>query len=449
MPPHGSPLRGPSLPGRKPVAQEKNPSLVRDAETEQLLREYAVPIFRAAGINANATKIFLVNDRSFNAFVANGQKIFINVGALMDAETPNEIIGVIAHETGHIAGGHLARLREQISNARILSVIGMLAGAGAVVGAANSGGKVGSTGTGAMGVFTGGQELVRRSLLAYQRSEEQAADSAAVRYLSATGQSPKGMLDTFHRFADSGMFRSRAVDPYLVSHPLPSERVSQLERLAKQSPNFNKKDPPALQARHDLMRAKLSGFIERGDTVLRRYPPSNTSAPARYARAVLAYKTGRLSEALATIEGLLAEQPDNPYFHELKGQALLESGRAREAVGPLRQAAAKAPNGVPIRALLGQALLAAGDTDGALRELTVVTSREPESPDGFRYLAMAYGRKGNIGQAELASAQGFMNAGDIKNAQTQASRAMAKLPPGSPGYLRAEDILTYRPSGND
>jgi predicted Zn-dependent protease len=432
------------------AAQERRGlGIVRDAETEQLLREYAQPILKAAGINANATKIILVNDRSFNAFVANGQKIFINVGALMDAETPNEVIGVIAHEAGHIAGGHLARLRQQVANAQILAVAGMLVGVGAMAGAAAGGDRVGGAGIGAMGVATGSQELIKRSLLAYQRSEEQAADSAALRYLASTGQSPKGMLDTFARFADSGLFRSRAVDPYLLSHPLPLERVSQLERLAKQSPHYATKDSPVRQARHDLMRAKLFGFVERSDSVLRRYPPSNTSAPARYARAVLAYKSGRLSEALATIDGLLAEQPGNAYFHELKGQALLESGRAREAVGPLRQAVAAAPNGVPIRTLLGQALLASGDVNGAIRELKNSTAREPDSPDGFRHLAIAYGRKGDIGQAELAAAQGFLNSGDVKNAQTQASRAMAKLPPGSGAYLKAEDILNYRPSKND
>ncbi len=432
------------------AAQERRGiSIVRDVETEQLLRDYALPVLKAAGINSGATKIILVNDRSFNAFVANGQKIFLNVGALMDAETPNEIVGVLAHESGHIAGGHLARFRQQVANAQVLSVIGMLAGVGAMAGAAAGGDRVGGAGTGAMGLAMGSQELVKRNLLAYQRSEEQAADSAALRYLAATGQSPKGMLDTFARFNESGLFRSRAVDPYLLSHPLPRERISQLERLAKQSPHFGAKDPPALQARHDLMRAKLFGFVERSDTVLRRYPPSNTSAPARYARAVLAYKSGRLSEALATIEGLLAEQPGNAFFHELKGQALLESGRAREAVPSLRHAVALVPNGAPIRAMLGHALLASGDVNAAIPELKNATTREPDSPEAFRYLAMAYGRKGDIGQAELAAAQGFLNAGDVKNAQTQASRAMTKLPPGSAGYLKAEDILNYRPSKND
>jgi predicted Zn-dependent protease len=430
----------------------RGPRMVRDAETEQLLRDYATPIFRAAGINAGASKIILVNERSFNAFVANGQKIFINVGALMESETPNQIIGVLAHEIGHIAGGHLARLREQVSNAQILSVIGMLAGGAAVVGAAKSGGEVGNSGLGAMGVLAGGQELVRRNLLSYQRSEEQAADLAAVRYLTATGQSPKGMLDTFARFADNGLFRSNAVDPYLMSHPLPAERISQLERLAKQSPNFAAKDPAALQARHDLMRAKLFGFVERSESVLRRYPPHDTSAPARYARAVVDYRSGRLSEAVAAMDRLIAEQPGNAYFHELKGQALLESGRVREAVPPLRRAVSLAPGAVPIRAMLGQALVASGDNaslDEAIRELSNATAREPESGEAFRHLATAYGRKGNIGLAELASAQAYFNAGDLVNAQTQASRAMSKLKQGSAGYLKAEDILNYRPPGSN
>ena len=426
--------------------------MVRDAETEQLLRDYMGPIFRAAGISAKATQIVLVNERSFNAFVANGQKIFVNVGALMDSETPNEIIGVLAHETGHIEGGHLARLRQEITKAKALSVIGMLAGAGAVVGASQSGGRVGGAGTGAMGTLAGSQELVMRNLLAYQRTEEQAADQAALRYLTATGQSPSGMLKTFRRFNDAAIFQSGTLDPYRLSHPLPAERIAQLETLAKQSPHFAKKDSPALQARHDLMRAKLFGFTERPETVGRRYPLRDTSAPARYARAVQAYRSGRLSEALATIDALIGEQPNNAYFHELKGQALLESGRARESIEPLRRAVSLTPGAVPIRAMLGHALVAAGEPrflEEAIRELSNASIREPEFGEAFRHLATAYGRKGNIGMAELSSAQAFFNAGDLRNAQTQASRAMQKLPPGSPGYLKAEDIFNYRPPGSE
>jgi predicted Zn-dependent protease len=214
-------------PAQAQGSERRGLSIVRDAEVEQLLREYAAPIFKAAGIPTGAAQIVLINERSFNAFVANGRKIFINVGVLIEAKTPNEVIGVIAHETGHIAGGHLMRLREQIANAQILSVVGMLAGAAAIVGAGASGGRVGNAGTGAAGVLAGSQELVRRSLLSYQRSEEQAADRAAIRFLEATSQSGQGMVATFRRFAENAIFTSRSTDPYLMSHPLPQERIAE------------------------------------------------------------------------------------------------------------------------------------------------------------------------------------------------------------------------------
>jgi predicted Zn-dependent protease len=428
-------------------AQGRSIPIVRDAEIEALLRDYARPIFRAAGIDAAATDIVLINDRSFNAFVANGQRIFINIGALMTAETPNEIIGVIAHETGHIAGGHLARLRQEVSNAKLLSVVGMLLGAGAMAGAIQGGSNVGNPGLGAAGVFSGSQEMVMRNLLSYQRSEEQAADVAAVRYLTATGQSPVGMITTFRRFADSGLFRSR-VDPYLMSHPLPAERISQLERLAAESPYRDRKDPPALQARHDLARAKLFGFVDSPEAVLRRYPPYDTSAPARYARAVAAHRSGRSGEAVETLDGLIREQPGNPYFHELRGQLLLESARPREAAESLRRAVQLADGAPTIRVLYGQALIALGDgasLEEAVRQLERATRAEPESPDAYRHLAMAYGRTGQIGLAELATAEYYMAAGDVTNGQTQAFRAMRSLVEGTPAWRRARDIYEFVP----
>jgi predicted Zn-dependent protease len=423
-------------------------SIVRDTEIEQLLREYAAPIFRAAGVNASQTDIVLIQDRTFNAFVANGRRIFMNVGVLMDAETPNEVIGVIAHETGHIAGGHLARLRQEISNAQIFAAIGMLAGAGAVVGAATSGDRVGNAGLGAAGVFSGGAEMARRSLLAYQRGEEQAADRAAVRFLDATGQSSRGMLRTFERFAESGMFASRAIDPYQISHPLPQERIAQLQTLAKASPHFNALDPPQRVARHALARAKLFGFIDRADGIARRYPPHDVSLPARYARAIAAHKAGRRQEALAGVDALLRTEPANAHFHELRGQILLESGQAQAAIEPLRRAAKAAPTSGLIRGMLGHALLSAGSPallDEAIRELAYAAQRERELSDPHRHLATAYARKGNVGMAELSAAQAAFIEGDLVSAQTQAARAARRLPAGSPGQLRAEDIVNYRP----
>ncbi|MFC7400254.1 M48 family metalloprotease [Chelatococcus sp. GCM10030263] len=421
--------------------------IVRDTEIESLLRDYIRPILKAANVRGSAVKVVLIQNATFNAFVANGQKIFINTGALIETRTPNEIIGVLAHETGHIAGGHLARLHQQLANAKVLSVVGLLLGAGALVGSAN--GRVGQSGTGAGGLLVGSQELVRRNLLSYQRSEEQAADQAAVRFLNATHQSAKGLLSTLKGFANNALFSTASIDPYLQSHPLPQERIANLADLAAKSPYYNVTDPPALQARHDLMRAKLSGFTERPETVMRRYPPSDRSVAARYARAILAYRTARSREAIAQMDDLLHEQPKNPYFWEMKGQVLLESGRPREAIAPLRQAVALAPSTPLIRAMLGRALVTSGDPsllDQAIRELTNATQHEPEFADAFRDLSTAYGRKGNIGMAELAAGQYYFALGQWDQAVTQASRAKAKLKPNSPAWLRADDILAYQPT---
>lgn len=427
-------------------------SIIRDAEIEQLLRDYTLPIFKAAGIRAGAAQIILVGDRTFNAFVANGQKIFVNVGALMESKTPNEIIGVLAHESGHIAGGHLARQREALANAQILSVAGMLVSAGAIAAEATSKGRIGSDPEGAIGVLLGPQELVRRSLLSYQRGEEQAADRAAVKYLTASGQSAQGLLTTLERFNNDALFKTSSIDPYLITHPLPAERISNLQAAARESPTFGVKDSPALQARHDLMRAKLYGFLGDRNEVARRYPASDASLPARYARAISAYRLGRLSEALPQIDALVAAQPASPWFHELKGQALLEAGRPAQALAPLRKAASLAPGAAPIRVLLGHALVAL-DTPAANAEAITVLSnaaaRDPDSSEAYTYLAMAYDRRNNLPQAELASAQALFISGKFVEARTQASRAQAKLPKDSVGWLKADDILNYRPPDFD
>ena len=438
-----------SLPAAAQSAEPKL-SIIRDAEIEQLLREYTLPIFRAAHINANATKIILVGDRSYNAFVANGQKIFVNVGAIMDSKTPNELIGVLAHESGHIAGGHLARQRQELARATILAVAGMLVGAGAVVAQARSGpyGKVGSDGAGMMGAMLGPQELVRRSLLAYQRGEEQAADRAAVNYLTATGQSARGLLATMERFQNDSLFQTSRIDPYLLSHPLPSERISSLQSEAKASPAFNNKDPAALQARHDLARAKLFGFMGGQAEVGRRYPVSDNSLPARYARAIAAYKQGRLDQALSLIDGLIASEPANPYFQELKGQTLLESGRAAQSLPYLRKASALAPSALPIRVMLGHALVGTGDPANAKEATSILmqaVQRDDDYAEAWQFLAMAYERRGDTPNAQLAAAQALFLQGNMVAARTQADRAQKQFKAGSPGWLKADDILNYRP----
>ena len=429
------------------LAQEKAPSFLRDTESEQLLREYTRPILRAAGLEKQNIQMVIINDGQFNAFVADGRRIFVNYGAMMQSQTPNQIIGVLAHETGHLAGGHLAKMREQIANAQTQMIIAMLLGAGAMVAGARGGAGSGLTNAGAA-AFSAPGEVIKRTLIAYVRQQEENADKAGVKFLTATGQSAKGMWETFKRFSDESLFAAAGADPYLQTHPMPADRVRALEELARSSPYWDKKDDPALQLRHDMVRAKISAFMERQETVYRRYPMSDNSLPARYAHAITTYLHGDLRSAIAQIDGLIALQPGNPYFYEVRGQALLEGGKPAEAIAPLRKAVQLSNNAPLIEMLLGQALVAANNTantDEAIAILRAAVARETEAPLGFFQLAMAYGRKGDYAQADLASAQAAYLRGDNKTARDLASRAKTRFAIGTPGWVKADDIVSSKP----
>jgi predicted Zn-dependent protease len=432
------PVRAQSIPKGLPV--------IRDAETEQLLRDYTTPILRAAGLAQQHIQVTIIDDRSFNAFVIDARRIFVFAGALMQAQTPNQIIGVLAHETGHIAGGHLMKMRAELANAQTAAIIGMLLGVGALVAGARSNNVGGSPGV----ALLAPQSMIQHSLLAYQRAQEEQADRAGVKFLTATGQSARGMYDTFKHFADESLFATQHADPYLQNHPMPAERMAALEQIARTS-YWSKADPPELQARHDLMRAKLYGFLDQPGAVLRRYPLSNTSLPARYARAISTYRHGDLNDAVAQIDGLIRSEPNNPYFYELKGQALLEGGRASEAIAPLRHAVSLAPTPALIQVLLAEALIATNQkalADEAINVLQSALAHDGEISDGYEYLAMAYGRKGDIPRADLASAQAAFTRGDWKTARQLALRAKTRFPVGAPGWVKADDIASYKPPKN-
>ena len=410
-----------------------------------MLRDYARPILQVAGLAKQNVKVVIINDTSFNAFVMDGRHIFVNAGALFDSKTPNEIIGVIAHETGHLAGGHLSRLRERMARAQTLSVIGMIAGAAAAV----AGARAGVSGSGNIGAaaILAPQSAIQNSMLAYVRTQEDQADHAAIKFLNASHQSGKGMVTLFKRLGDDTLFASRTVNPYMQNHPMPVDRVAAIETMAKASPYWSRQDPPALQQRHDLMRAKLSGFLERPDTVLRRYPPSDNSLAARYGRAISTYRNGDLRRAVVMIDDLIRSQPNNPYFNELKGQALLEGGHPAEAIAPLRRAAALSHHASLISIMLGQAMVATNDkryASEAVQLLTRAVQEEPDMPGAYEQLAMAYGRTGDLAHADLASANAAFNRGDIKTAHLLASRAKTRLKVGSPAWVRADDIVNTK-----
>lgn len=423
--------------------------LIRDAETEELIRDYARPILKVSGLGSQGIRIHLVNQKSFNAFVVDGQNMFMHVGTLMRSETPNQVIGVISHELGHIAGGHLARLRKQIRQAQsaslMLQILGIAAMAAGAVTGGTSGGDLGDAGA---AVIYGGQSVVQRTVLSYRRNQESQADQAAVSYLNATRQSSKGMIETFQYFADQSLASLKYVDPYVQSHPMPQQRIAQLRELARTSTYFEKLDKPSLVQRHNLMRAKLTGFLESPQTVFRKYPKSDQSIAALYARAIATYRGSGIKKALPLLDTIIKNDPRNPYFQELKGQFFFEKGYAKQGVPYLRKAVSLAPKSNLIRIMLGQALLATGNNNlideaiGHLRKAIVV---ENTSPDGYRILADAYGRKGLTANAQLASAHRYLYEGKFSLAKQQAKRAKAAFNRGSPSWILADDILRFNP----
>ena len=427
--------------------------IIRDAETESLIRTYAKPIFSAAGLGSQGIRIHIVNDKNFNAFVVDGHNMFMHAGTLMQAKTPNEVIGVIAHESGHITGGHLARLRTQVSRAKSAALMLQILGLAAMVGGAFAGAP--GVGQAGMGVAYGGQDIAMRSLLAYRQDEESSADQAAIIFLNATKQSGKGMLTSFQILG--AKLVGVQVNPYLQSHPLPQQRILQLRELVTTSPYYENVDPPELQFRHDLMKAKLFGFLDEPKMVFSRYPETDQSLAAMYARAIATYRQTGIKVAQAQVDALIAAKPDWPYFYEIKGQFLFESGKPAAAVAPLRESVRINPNEPLLRIMLAQALLGANDpklVDEAITNLRTALAREDSSAMGYRQLAAAYARKAEgmkaagarkqyLAQAELASAEAYFYEGQLRLAKQQAKRAKAGLVDGTPNWIRADDILAF------
>ena len=428
-------------PAMQATAQEL--SLIRDAETEALIADYTAPIFRAAGVSSNNIKVHLVNDTSFNAFVVDGRNMFINTGAILLSETPNQLIGVIAHETGHITGGHITGLRQQIAKMQTAALMLQALSLGAVIGGAASGSSDAAQAGTAM--MFGGQQILMRSILSYRRAQESAADQAGVDYLNKSHQSPAGMLKTFRYFADQSVGTLK-IDPYVQTHPMPADRIAQLQEIAQRSPYLDAKDSPQLQLRHDLVKAKILAYTYKNNPqrIMRQYP--DNGLPARYARAIVKFYSGGYQAAAPALDELIAAQPQNPWFYELKGTFLLESGNAKEAVAPFRKAVSLAPKSGFMRIELTQAILESGAGSGeeALQLLRPALVDEDQSWLGYRLQSQAYAKLKRYPEAELASALASFHKGDVRNAKMLAERAKNGLPEGTPGWVKADDIVNFK-----
>jgi predicted Zn-dependent protease len=416
-------------------AQARGFSLIRDAEIENTIRMFGTPLFAMAGLEPAAVRVYLVKDSSLNAFVAGGQNIFINTGLLIASDSANQVVGVIAHETGHITGGHLARTQDALRDASAQSILAMVLGAAAAV--AGQGGAGGA-------IIAGGVHVAQRSLLRYSRVQESSADQAAMDFLDQTGQSALGMLQFFEKLGDQEALLTASQDPYVRSHPLTRERVNAVRAHVERSRQSDLPDPPAYVEAHARMKAKLIAFLQSAPQTLRQFPESDTSLPARYARAIARYRQRQTDQALAEVDALIAERPADPYFHELKGQILLEHGHAEAAIPPYAEAVRLLPNEALLRIALGQAQVSAksaGHLEAAVKNLEKAIRLAPREPGAWRWLGMAHGRQGDIGRAALATAERYMLLGKFKDAMGQARRATKALPAGSPGQLRAQDIL--------
>lgn len=415
-------------------AQEGGLPLVRDAEIEHILSRYATPLFKAAGLQSGAVKIYLVQDDTLNAFVAGGQRIFVFTGLILATRHPGELVGVLAHETGHIRGGHLSRTRDAISSAQTISILAALLGG--VAAAASGDGR--AAGAGVLGGGSAGQQF----FLNYSRTQESSADQAAIKLMERAGWSPRGMVDFLGVLDSQDLLLGERGSPYLRSHPLGYERIQALGHLVQQSELKDRPAPDGFDRAHQMMQAKLFGFTRSPAETMRRYPSSDQSDPARYARSVALMKQARTDDAIAEIQPLIDREPLNPYLHELKGQILLEGGRVADSIVPLREASILSKHET-IATLLASALIASESreaNDEALEILTRVVRTDPDFPTAWRQLAIVHGRRGDIGLSTLASAEFYIRSGQPRFAKEQVERALGILKPGSPEYFTAQDL---------
>ncbi len=417
-------------------------TLIRDAEIERTLDRMTAPILQAAGLSPSTVEIYILQDRDLNAFVAGGRNIFLNTGLIMKLDTPEELLGVIAHETGHIAGGHLARRAIAQRNAQGPAALGLLIGIAAGI----AGG--GEAGAAALG---GSQALVARYFLKFTRAEEAAADQAALDYLRRARISPEGLLGVMELFRGQEVFTVGNVDPYVQTHPLSTARYELLERKVREITAADSfATDPQTAYWHGRMRAKLEGFLDRPERVLARYEDAPETEFSLYATAVAWHRMPNTTKALAAIDKLIAMHPDDAYYWELKGQILFESARGDEAVPPYRKAVALAPDAPLIAGGLGRALLALGDPAADREALKVLEeARRDDIGDAavLRDLAVAYARAGDDGMAALATAERYALSNDIQSALIHARRAVSILKEGTPGWIRAQDILALDREG--
>lgn len=421
--------------GVSPTATAQNFSFIRDAEIESTLRAMSRPVFIEAGLVPAAVDMHLVQDKTLNAFVAGGQNIFLFTGLILATENVGQLLGVIAHETGHIAGGHLVRFREAKRGATAGALMGLVLGAAAMIG--------GRPDVGAA-LIQGGQHIGLTSALAFSRTQEASADQAAIRFLDRGGLSPRGMVEFLEVLQGQDLVSAANQDPYIQTHPLTQNRIELLRQGIKRSRNRDADFNPRVLADYARIKAKLFGFLRSPLETFRKYPETDQSIPARYARAVAHFRQPSPQKALREIDRLLDLSPEDPYFHELKGQILFESGNATAARAPLERAVELAPGTPLIQVLLARVLLANEDPAldrEAIGHLRAALFKDRRYAFAWRQLGIAYGRTRQMALSALSLAEEAILLGRKPAAVNLAGRAQKLFPRGTPEWLRASDIL--------
>ena len=434
-------------PAMAPIAHaqdDESETILRDTEIEEILHKDADPVFVAAGLDPKTVKIILIGTKVINAETTSGPTILVNTGLIVEAENPNQLIGVLAHETGHAAGGHIARSDEGVKQA--LKTFLLTMGLGIAAAAA------GRPDAGAALMYNANY-FATLDYLGYSRIQEADADQAAVTYLERSGQSAKGLVDFFDKFRYEEVFDHAHQYPFFQSHPLSSDRIEALHVRAEKQAHYNAPESPEMIELHKIMVAKIRGFMDSPFQTLAKYKESDPSFPARYARAIALYKAGETDRALKAIDALITDKPDDPYLYELKGQVLFEDGKIKEAEAPYRKAVELKPNAPLLRILLGQTLESEDDKtklDDAISNLRRSLDFENDNPDAWQFLARAYDEKGDGGMARLATAEQNFALGQMKDARVFAMRAREMLPRDTPQWRRATDIvLVSQPTRDD
>ena len=412
-------------------------SILRDAETEALFRDMSAPLIKAAGLDPANVDIVLINDPSINAFVAGGQAVYIHSGLINASDTANQVQGVIAHELGHVTGGHAISIGDGAKAATSISLLSMLLGVAAAVAGA---------GSAAMGIMAAGQQAALGKFLAFSRTQESAADAAGASYLSKAEISGHGSLEFFKKLQNQEFrygYSQSDESAFFRTHPSSGDRIARLTEAYAVDPAWKKPDDRELERRFQLVKAKLYGYLAEPAATLQAYPEYMKTEPARYARAYAFHKEALMDKAAVETDALLAAEPANPYFLEIKGQILLESGKPREALAPLRRATELTGNQPLIATTFGHALLATEDKTNfaeAERVLKAAVARDRDNPFAWYQLGVVYEARGDTPRARLASAEQQVLSRQMPLALMSAQAAEAALPKGSPDWLRTQDI---------